>query len=129
MFVSDKKWSLHFEPKIQSHIFVHSHKENFGYDFRPQIVWKPPFATELLISMKETYTTEDARQLSIMQRKCIFPDELQLSIYDDDEYAFTSCMKECRVKKCVSLCECVPPFYRPLGNVSAYVLASISCAI
>lgn len=102
-------------PLTPVHIYVHSHAENFGWDFRPQIDWHPPFSTELLISMKQTYTTEDARQLSIVQRKCIFPDELRLGIYDDDEYTFTSCMKECRVKKCIQYCRCVPPFYRPLG--------------
>lgn len=116
LFETDKKWSLHFVLRQSASIFVHSHEENFGWDFRPQIEWMPPFSTELLISMKQTYTTEDARQLSVVQRKCIFPDELRLSIYDDESYTFTSCMKECRLKKCVKYCNCVPPFYRPLGE-------------
>lgn len=35
---------------------------------------------------------DDARQLSIAQRKCIFSDEIKLDIYDE-EYSFTGCMK------------------------------------
>lgn len=70
--------------------------------------------------MKQTYTTEDARQLSVLQRKCIFPDELKLDIYSD-EYTFTSCMKECRIAKCLRFCKCIPPFYKPLGKF-AYIL-------
>lgn len=92
LFETDKKWALFFTPKRESKIFVHSHFETFGWDFRPHIIWEPDFATELLISMKQTYTTDDARQLSIAQRKCIFSDEIKLDIYEE-EYTFTSCMK------------------------------------
>lgn len=114
LFETDKKWSLFFKPKLKSRIFVHSHQENFGWDYRPQIEWDLETSSELLISMKQTYTTEDARQLSVLQRKCIFPDELKLDIYSD-EYTFTSCMKECRIEKCLRFCKCIPPFYKPLG--------------
>lgn len=71
------------------------------------------FAAELLISMKQTYTTEDAKQLTIGQRKCIFPNEIKLD-YFDGEYTFTNCMKECRIKNCLKYCDCIPPFYRPI---------------
>ena len=113
LFETDKKWALVFLPRRESRIFVHSHFENFGYDYGPLIVWSPDFASDLLISMKQTYTTEDAKQLSIGQRKCIFPDEIKLDIYNE-EYTFTSCMKECRIKKSMKLCKCIPPFYRPI---------------
>lgn len=115
LFETDKKWSLFFKPKLKSRIFVHSHQENFGWDYRPQIEWDLETSSELLISMKQTYTTEDARQLSVLQRKCIFPDELKLNIYSD-EYTFTSCMKECRIEKCLRFCKCIPPFYKPLSK-------------
>lgn len=111
---------------VPSKLFVHSHSEHFGWDFRPQIIWDPELSAELLISMKQTYTTEDARQLSIVQRKCIFPDEVRLDIYNDDEYTFTSCMKECRIKKCMKLCKCVPPFYRPSRELVCEVLNRLS---
>lgn len=127
LFETDKKWSLHFVPRQRARIFVHSHAENFGWDFRPQIEWTPPYSTDLLITMKQTYTTEDARQLSVVQRKCIFPDEQRLSIYNDDEYTFTSCMKECRLRKAVQLCHCVPPFYRPLDVAPYCDLQDFDC--
>lgn len=114
LFETDKKWALNFAPLAKSKIFVHSHMESFGWDFRPQIEWSASSSVELLISMKETYTTEDARQLSIVQRKCIFSDEIRLDIYVENAYTFTSCMKECRIKKCLKYCKCLPPFYRPL---------------
>lgn len=65
LFETDKKWSLVFSPKRESKIFVHSHSENFGLDFRPFVNWERDFAVELLFSMKQTYTVEDAKQLSI----------------------------------------------------------------
>lgn len=113
LFETDKKWALFFTPKREAKIYVHSHLENFGWDFRPHVIWEPDFAAELLISMKQTYTTEDAKQLTIGQRKCIFPDEEKLEYYEG-EYTFTSCMKECRIKKCLQFCNCIPPFYRPI---------------
>lgn len=134
LYETDKKWALFFTPKREAKIFVHSHLENFGWDFQPHVIWEPgiefavqnhiksssnshlllaDFATELLISMKQTYTTEDARQLTVGQRKCIFPEEIKLD-YFDEEYTFTSCMKECRIKSCLKYCNCIPPFYRPI---------------
>lgn len=116
LFETDKKWALFFTPKREAKIFVHSHLENFGWDFRPHVIWEPDFAAELLISMKQTYTTEDAKQLTIGQRKCIFPDEIKLEFYEG-EYTFTSCMKECRIRKCLKFCGCIPPFYRPFRMI------------
>lgn len=115
LFETDKKWALFFTPKRESKIFVHSHYETFGWDFRAHITWESDFATELLISMKQTYTTDDARQLSIAQRKCIFADEIKLDIYEE-EYTFTGCMKECRLKKSMQFCHCIAPFYKPIGK-------------
>lgn len=49
------------------------------------------FSADLLITMKQIYTTEDTKQLSIGQRKCIFSDEFKLDYYEG-EYTFSSCM-------------------------------------
>lgn len=81
------------------------------------------FAAELLISMKQTYTTEDARQLSISQRKCIFPDERTLELYEG-EYTFTNCMKQCRIKRSMALCKCIPPFYQVIRTFFAWIYYS-----
>lgn len=128
LFETDKKWALMFSPKLESKIFVHSHYETFGWDYRPHIVWQPEFSAELLISMKQTYTTDDARQLSIGQRKCIFPNEIELDIFKE-EYSFSGCMKECRMKKSMKLCHCIAPFYRPSGKPFLLIFVSISIGI
>jgi acid-sensing ion channel, other len=65
LFETDKKWALIFDLTLQSKIFVLSFEENIGFDYRPQMVWDINYAADLLISMKMTYTTDDARQLSI----------------------------------------------------------------
>lgn len=65
MFETDKKWALNFKLKTKSSIFIHSYEESSGWDFRSQFVWDLNDAVDVLISMKQTYTTDDARQLSI----------------------------------------------------------------
>lgn len=52
-------------------------------------------------------------QLTVGQRKCIFPDEVKLKYYKDDIYSFSACMKYCRMEKAQKLCRCIPPFYKP----------------
>ncbi|XP_052567592.1 sodium channel protein Nach [Culex pipiens pallens] len=127
LYETDKKWGLTFAPLRKSDVFVHSHNEISGWDFRPQVQWDENFAIDFLISMKQTYTTEDARQLSIGQRKCIFPDEVQLRYYQDD-YTFSGCMKECRLKKCLKYCGCIPPFYAPpVKSLRQCVASELPC--
>lgn len=66
--------------------------------------------------MKQTYTTEDAETLSIKQRKCIFDHEVEVTYYKKDIYTFTSCMRECRVKRSNKFCKCIAPYYKPQRN-------------
>lgn len=62
---TDKKWNLLFTPLNDSRVFVHSQVETSGYDTKPQLIWDERNSADLLISMKQTITTEDAKQLSI----------------------------------------------------------------
>lgn len=55
------------------------------------------------------------RWISYSQRKCIFPAEINLE-YFNDAYTFSGCMKECRIKKSIQFCQCIPPFYSPPGK-------------
>uniref|UniRef100_A0A182N1I6 Uncharacterized protein n=1 Tax=Anopheles dirus TaxID=7168 RepID=A0A182N1I6_9DIPT len=127
LFETDKKWALTFEPLRESNIFVHSYNEISGWDFQPQVMWDVDSKVEFLISMKQTYTTEDAQQLSIGQRKCIFPEEEKLQYYQD-AYTFSGCMKECRISKSYKHCRCVPPFYAPaVRTVPACTTGSFQC--
>lgn len=67
--------------------------------------------------MKQTYTTDDAKQLTVGQRKCLFQGEIDLNYYKNDIYSLSACMKQCRMQKANKLCGCIPPFYAPTtGN-------------
>lgn len=130
MFETDKKWALTFVPTRSSKIFVHSMDEVTGHDFRPTFAWDVGHSAELLITMKQTYTTDDARQLTVAQRKCIFPDEVKLDYYKDDTYSFSACMKHCRMRRVNKLCKCVPPFYAPAsGNYRMCGLEDFICLL
>lgn len=121
LYETDKKWSFYIVPVSNSSAYMHSHTEVFGLDFSPLVQWDQSSSAEILISMKQTYTTEDAKQLSIGQRKCIFPGEVKLLHYTDG-YRFSSCMKECRITKSYKLCKCIPPFYAPMSVYQSLVL-------
>ncbi|XP_052863169.1 sodium channel protein Nach-like [Anopheles cruzii] len=126
LFETDKKWALTFEPLRESSIFVHSYNEISGWDFQPQVLWDVESKVEFLISMKQTYTTDDAQQLSIGQRKCIFPEEKKLQFYQD-AYTFSGCMKECRIAKSLQFCKCAPPFYAPIRSIPLCTVAQFGC--
>ncbi|XP_073830574.1 amiloride-sensitive sodium channel pickpocket 23 [Musca autumnalis] len=126
LYETDKKWALFFVPNSTVKIYIFSNEEYFGQDFNPQIEWSENEVVEVRISKKNTYTTDDARQLSIGQRKCIFHDEIKLK-YFPEEYTFSSCMKECRMKKAIKLCKCLPPFYKPVANVKMCGLSELDC--
>ncbi|XP_058127127.1 sodium channel protein Nach [Anopheles ziemanni] len=126
LFETDKKWALTFEPLRESNIFIHSYNEISGWDFQPQVMWDLDSKVEFLISMKQTYTTEDAQQLSIGQRKCIFPEEEKLQYYQD-AYTFSGCMKECRISKSLKFCSCIPPFYAPVRPQPACTSDNFQC--
>lgn len=82
-------------------------------DTLPQHLWTRRIA-KILFDCKQTYTTENARQLSIRQRKCVFPDEIQL--VTDDKYTFSACMIQCRMETSKQLCGCVSWFYKKIGK-------------
>jgi acid-sensing ion channel, other len=128
LFETDKKWALSVVPTQSANVFVHSEAEVTSHDFRPTFFFDVGYSIELLITMKQTYTTDDARQLTIEQRKCIFADEVKLKYYKDDEYSFSACMKQCRMEKANKLCKCIPPFYTPgSGNYRQCGLDDMFC--
>lgn len=113
---TDKSWSLELTLTETSKFYLHSVTEVFNYDNRVQFVWEPDSSIDVLISMKQTYTIEDAAQLTVAQRKCIFPqkNEVEIHYYQDEEYSLSACMKECRMENAINFCKCIPPFYAPV---------------
>lgn len=63
---TDKKWSLVVYPKLTSKIYVHSQLEMSSLEMTNQpIAWNTDHSVDILITMKETVTTPDTKQLSI----------------------------------------------------------------
>ncbi|XP_018785569.1 PREDICTED: sodium channel protein Nach isoform X2 [Bactrocera latifrons] len=126
LYETDKKWALYFVPNGTAKVFIFSNEEYFGSDFNAQIEWEDNQKVEARISKKNTYTTDDARQLTIGQRKCIFYDEVKLQ-YFPEGYTFSSCMKECRMKRAIKFCKCNPPFYKPIPSVPTCGVSDLLC--
>ncbi|XP_037884233.1 sodium channel protein Nach [Glossina fuscipes] len=126
LYETDKKWALLFELNVKADIYVFSNEDYFGKEFNPQVTWDLDQFVEVRISKKSTYTTDESRQLSISQRKCIFYDEVKLQYFPDD-YTFSSCMKECRMRNAIKLCKCLPPFYRPTPDLRYCDIKELSC--
>lgn len=99
-------------------MYIHSVEEVSGNNFRHQFTWEKDFSVDLLITMKQTYTTEDSKQLSVGQRKCIFQGEVDLNYYKNDAYSLSACMKQCRMKNAFKFCKCIPPFYMPATEIN-----------
>lgn len=78
----------------------------------PHHVWTKRIS-KISFSPRETYTTENARQLNIKQRRCVFPDEIHL--LTDDVYTFGACMTQCRMNMAKQRCGCIPFFYEGIG--------------
>lgn len=98
---------------MYAQVFIHSTDDIIIVDTLPQHMWTRRIA-KIFFDSKQTYTTEGARQLTIKQRKCVFPDEITL--VTDKIYTFSACMIQCRMDICKSLCGCVPWFYKKIGK-------------
>ncbi|XP_063230876.1 sodium channel protein Nach-like [Bacillus rossius redtenbacheri] len=93
-------------------------------DIFPQHMWDR-HVSKLSFSLKETYTTEDTRQLSISQRQCIYKDEVKLDT--SPMYTYTACRSECRMARAKKLCGCVPFFYPSSEQFKKCNLDGLKC--
>ncbi|GLH12605.1 uncharacterized protein GBIM_17321 [Gryllus bimaculatus] len=112
--VEKKKGMLTDKPlrEYQKMVYIQSNDEAPIVDVSPQHEWMYQLK-KLSFSAKQTYTTSDARQLSIRQRRCVFPDEIKLDT--DSIYTYTSCMSQCRLRRLLKLCGCAPFFYATIS--------------
>lgn len=113
MFETDRKWAVTFVLNLPAEIYIHSTEEVLGHDTRAQFVYEEGYSMDMLISMKQTYTTDDTKQLSMTQRKCLYQGEVDLNYYKNDIYSLSACMKQCRMERAYKRCKCIPPFYEP----------------
>lgn len=91
---------------------------------QPQHTWDYK-VDRISFSVKETYTTEDARQLTIKQRRCIFENEIRLKT--DHMYTYTACTRQCRMETAMKKCGCVPHFYSAVDHFKHCKLSELKC--
>ncbi|GFG29760.1 hypothetical protein Cfor_03333 [Coptotermes formosanus] len=79
----------------------------------------------VMVGALTTYTTAEARSLSIQQRKCRFSDENYLRI--SPVYTFNYCRLECRMRIARRKCDCIPHFYRNTGQAKICDVQGMRC--
>ncbi|KAK3917347.1 Sodium channel protein Nach [Frankliniella fusca] len=109
---TDARWSFAFNTEDAVNntvsVFISSANALPGADVNPQHVWNTR-VSRLMFVPRMTYTVEDAKQLSIAQRGCVFWDEIKLKV--DPIYTHASCVRQCRMDKILKQCGCLPFFY------------------
>ncbi|BES90504.1 pickpocket 23 short form [Nesidiocoris tenuis] len=111
IYETDSTWSIQFDADLDKinctafRIFIHDGNQLPGFDSTPQYEWDKQI-DKLFFAARTTYTTANARQLSIKQRKCVFKDERKLVAAK--EYSYWACMNDCRMKLAKERCLCVP---------------------
>ncbi|CAH2075249.1 unnamed protein product, partial [Iphiclides podalirius] len=124
---TDSKWSFMFNSFRNTSIvdiYIHSTEEMAGLEQSAQLSWDHR-VEKLSFSVKHTYTTEDARQLSIRQRRCVFADEVNLET--SSIYTYSACMRQCRMRRCRSYCKCVPHFYPKTNGYRQCTVKELQC--
>ncbi|XP_034240067.1 sodium channel protein Nach-like [Thrips palmi] len=118
---TDMTWSMSIDTDDPQNntVFVYIGSSDYlpTLDLSPHHSWTRRIS-RLSFEAKETYTTEECRQLSIQQRRCVFADEIDL--VTDDKYTFAACMRQCRMELAQRLCGCLPFFYPPARKVKGY---------
>ncbi|CAO1377745.1 unnamed protein product [Diamesa serratosioi] len=107
------EWTFEISLQQESLIYMNSADEILNYETQPIYESNSEKEANIYISMTKTRTDENARDLSLGQRKCIFDNEMKMKYYKDEVYSYSGCMKECRIDKVMLLCGCIPPFYSP----------------
>ncbi|XP_018333207.1 pickpocket protein 11 isoform X2 [Agrilus planipennis] len=128
---TDASWGLKFsitKPLSNANIpiYIHDFYEVPTIDSTPQHDWDY-IVEQLSFSMKQTYTTNDTRQLSIKQRHCVFDDEVKLEV--EDIYTFSGCTRQCRMKNSIRKCRCVPPFYLNIRGYRVCRSDEVQCIV
>ncbi|CAH0555414.1 unnamed protein product [Brassicogethes aeneus] len=124
---TDLKWSLQFKVKnsdIVMPIYILNSDEMAGIDVQPQHIWDFKVNT-ISFSVKQTYTTEDTKQLSVKQRHCAFDKEIPLQF--GEGYTYTTCTVQCRINIAFKLCNCIPHFYPLVKDYTHCQIEGLKC--
>ncbi|KAF5307122.1 hypothetical protein FQR65_LT07106 [Abscondita terminalis] len=124
------------DPKITSPLLkvreVNSGYKIFfhGYNELPELStkWESSEAAttaHFVLSVTTVLTDEEHYDLSITQRYCRFSEESNLK--HSPVYSYNFCRIECRINLCLKLCNCIPYYYRRLGNERVCDPAGMVC--
>ncbi|XP_028165409.1 pickpocket protein 11-like [Ostrinia furnacalis] len=83
------------------------------------------FYMKLYVTALTVYTTPDAARLSVAQRRCRFLNENILK--HSSVYTYTMCRMECRIRLCLKYCNCIPHFYRKIGDEKICNVKDLQC--
>ncbi|CAH0729111.1 unnamed protein product, partial [Brenthis ino] len=86
---------------------------------------KERFYMKLYVTALTVYTSPEAASLSIAQRRCRFQHENILK--HNSIYSYTMCRMECRVNLCLKYCNCIPYFYRRIGEEKICDVSGLHC--
>ncbi|KAJ1521038.1 hypothetical protein ONE63_002749 [Megalurothrips usitatus] len=127
---TDSRWSFSFDTDDAANnsvaVYISSSNDLPGMDQNPQHIWNKR-VSKLMFVPKMTYTVAGARQLSVRQRGCVFPDEVKLRV--SHVYSYTACQRQCRMDRIVRLCGCLPAFYTLLRGQRYCHLRELKCVV
>ncbi|KAL0832438.1 hypothetical protein ABMA28_000671 [Loxostege sticticalis] len=83
------------------------------------------FYMKLYVTALTVYTAPEAAKLSVAQRRCRFINENILK--HNSVYTYTMCRMECRIRLCLKYCNCIPHFYRKIGDEKTCDVAGLKC--
>ncbi|CAH1395973.1 unnamed protein product [Nezara viridula] len=111
---------------LDGDIFAQLRNMNSGYQM---FIYGPSEFPDIALTKLESYnksyktldltalsivSSEAAEKLKIQQRKCRLQHESNL--LTSPVYSYNLCRMECRIRECFKLCNCMPYFYRPVGQ-------------
>ncbi|XP_023945162.2 sodium channel protein Nach-like [Bicyclus anynana] len=83
------------------------------------------FYMKIFVTATTVYTSDEAAGLSVAQRRCRFSHENNLK--HNSVYSYTMCRIECRIRLCLQYCQCIPHFYRRIGDEKICDVKGLHC--
>ncbi|CAH2211271.1 jg27341 [Pararge aegeria aegeria] len=83
------------------------------------------FYMKIFVTATTVYTAPEAARLSVGQRGCRFKHENNLK--HNSVYTYNLCRIECRIKLCLNYCQCIPHFYRRIGDEKICDVNGLHC--
>ncbi|KAG5667100.1 hypothetical protein PVAND_015099 [Polypedilum vanderplanki] len=83
--------------------------------------------TYVEIRPERTISSKEISALPISDRGCVFEDEFPLRVFGS--YSEKNCRVECKMRKIVDLCDCLPYFYYNTENIETCDVTKLPCVI